>query len=149
MSTLLRQVLAEKACLEALVQALEEEDQALGSGRFADLPAIAQTKSALLARLAEIDRERESTQVHLRLPPGPAGLAAVAHADQRLPQAGSELLALAERACSLNRLVAAKVYTHLDFTENAIAFLQAGSRPLYGPDGERMGRARGASLAVG
>jgi len=149
MSSLMGHVLAEKTCLESLVRALEEEDQALGSGRFAELPAIVQRKSALLTRVAEIDRERESTQAQLRMPPGPAGAAAALQGDQRLPQAWSELLALAERARSLNRLVAAKVYTHLDFTENAIAFLQAGSRPLYGPDGERTGRACGASLAVG
>lgn len=148
-AALLRQVQAEKACLQTLVQALEEEDQALGSGRFADLPAIAQRKSALLARVAQIDRERESSQAQQGVPPGRAGSAAPARADPGLGQAWSELLALAARARLLNRLVAAKVYTHLDFTEKAIAFLQAGSPPLYGPDGERTGRARGASLAVG
>jgi flagella synthesis protein FlgN len=42
------------------------------------------------------------------------------------------------------------VYGHLDFTQNALDYLQASAQPFYGPDGIRKAAgASGTRLALG
>lgn len=133
MDVLLGHLLAQSDCLDAFIAALEAEDEALQQGRLGDLPALTERKNVLLVRIAELDRAREQAQVALGYPAGP--VVADAAADQRLRNGWTELLARAERARQLNRRVAAKVFTHLDHTEQALAVLQADRQPLYGPKG--------------
>lgn len=149
MSPLLPHVLAETACMEAFLAALAEQDRAISAGRFAELPSINERKAALLARIADIDRGRESLQAQLGLEPGRPGGDAAAGADDALRQAWASLLVLAERIRELNWRVSAKVCTHMEFTTNALAFLQARGQPLYGRDGGRKSAVRGASIAMG
>lgn len=146
MDALLGHLLAQGDCLDTFIAALEAEDEALQEGRLGDLPALTERKNILLARIAELDRAREQAQAALGHPAGPAAADAAAP-DQRLRNAWTELLARAERARQLNRRVAAKVFTHLDHTEQALAVLQADRQPLYGRKGVRSlsgGRARAA-----
>lgn len=136
MEPLLGHLVAQGKCLDAFIAALEAEDQALLEGRLRDLPALTGRKNALLAGIAELDRAREAAQVALGHPPGRAGADAAA-ASQCVQDAWTALLARAERARDLNRRVAAKVFTHLDHTTQALAVLQADRQPLYGRDGAR------------
>ncbi|MHB1125276.1 MAG: flagella synthesis protein FlgN [Ramlibacter sp.] len=136
MEPLLGHLVAQGDCLDAFIAALEAEDLALRDGRLQDLPALTGRKHALLARIAELDHSREAAQIALGHPPGRAGADAAA-ASQCVQDAWAQLLARAERARDLNRRVAAKVFTHLDHTTQALAVLQADRQPLYGRDGVR------------
>lgn len=133
---LLGRLAAQRDCLDAFIAALEAEDQALREGRLQDLPALTGRKNALLASIADLDQAREAAQVALGHPRGRAGADAAA-ASQGVQDAWTALLARAERARDLNRRVAAKVFTHLDHTTQALAVLQADRQPLYGRDGAR------------
>lgn len=124
------------ACIEEFVELLAQEEQIMTTGRFGELPALTGKKSLLLDRLAGLDRQRESTQVALGFAPGRAGAqAAAAAGDESVKQAWAALLSLAEKASERNYRNGAKVYTHLDFTQKALGFLQGSDRPFYGPDG--------------
>jgi flagellar biosynthesis protein FlgN len=149
MNLLLPHVLAQKTCLESFLAVLQAEEEAISGGRFAELPAITERKTALLARIAEVDLGREAAQAQLGLEPGRRGAECAAGADDALRDAWCCLLLLAERARELNRRLASKVYTHLEFTRNALAFLQARGQPLYGRDGAARAAATRASIAVG
>lgn len=148
MESLLAHLVAEGQALEAFIAALEQEDQALREGRLRDLPALTGRKNALLARIAELDQAREAAQAALGHPPGRAGADAAA-ANHCLQDAWTALLARAERARELNRRIAAKVFTHLDHTAQALAVLQADRQPLYGPDGAPRVRGGGVMRAAG
>lgn len=149
MSSLLSHVVAETACLESFLAALGAEDQALDQRRFDALPALVQRKEGVLHRLAELDQARESVQQALGLAEGRQGAQAAAKSDPALLGAVEALIERAERARELNRIVAAKVYTHLQFTADALSFLKAPAEPLYGRDGSRAAPIGGSSLAIG
>lgn len=149
MSALLTHVLAESACLESFIAALGAEDQALDQRRFDELPALVRRKEGVLDRLAEIDRLRETAQRQLGLAAGLQGMEALAKSDASLLSAMEELMERAGQARELNRLVAAKVYTQLQFTADALSFLKAPVEPLYGRDGSRAVPTGGSSLAIG
>lgn len=145
MDALLGHLLAQGDCLDTFIAALEAEDEALREGRLRDLPALTERKNAALARIAELDRAREQEQAALGYPPGRAGADAAA-ASPRLQDAWTALLARTERARQLNRGVAAKVFTHLDHTAQALAVLRADRQPLYGRKGVRsIGGSAGAA----
>lgn len=148
MDPLLGHLLAQSDCLDSFIAALEEEDEALRQGRLQDLPALTGRKNELLARIAEVDQAREAAQVALGHPPGRVGADAAA-ASQGLQDAWAALLARAERARDLNRRVAARVFTHLDHTAQALAVLQADRQPLYGRDGVRSAGRGGFARAAG
>jgi len=149
MNPLLEALLAETACLEALMIALRQEGEALTAAGTVQLPAITDRKGRLLERLAQLDAGRESVQAALGFPPGRAGADAAAAGDALARDAWAGLLGLAQEARELNQRSAAKVYTQLDFTGNALAWLQSRAQPLYGPDGARRSAGGGASLARG
>lgn len=137
MSTLLRQVSEEIALVEDFLQLLEQEAEALAGGRFEALPGITRSKDEAAQRLAAADAARE----HLLQALGhandrAAADAAAARGGPALQQAWQRLLALAARAREQNHRNGVMVHAHLDFTRQSIAFLQTGSRPLYGPDGQ-------------
>jgi flagellar biosynthesis protein FlgN len=135
MSPFLPNLQAQRSCIDALLRALQEEDEALAAGRFDELPELTGRKSALLARVADLEQHRESLQAQFGLPPGRTGAELASSADEALRESWTALLATAHRARELNRRVGAKVYTNLDFTRQALAFLQARVQPLYGRDG--------------
>lgn len=138
MSTLRVHLLAEKSCVEAFLSLLDQEEQAMTNGLFAELGFITEQKSSLLDRMTRLDQQRESAQVARGFEPGRVGADAAAAADGvACQQVWASLLALAEKARDSNRRNGTMVYTHLDFTQNAINFLQASAQPFYGPDGVR------------
>lgn len=149
MLPLVQQLLGESALLDAFICALEAEDQALLEGRFADLPALAHSKNGLLAQLEAADAAREATLSSLGFSADSRGAGQAAQANDAVGQAWAGVLSRAERARQLNLRVAAKVYTNLEFTGNALAYLRQRSQPLYGPDGAHHGRTGGNTLAMG
>ena len=151
MSTLLAHLRAEAGCIEEFLAVLDEEAQAMSDSVFDALNAIAGRKTALLDRMAELDRQRESLQAALGFGPGRAGAdAAAAAGGEPTRQAWRELLALAEDARNRNLHNGTLVYAHLDFTQQALHFLQARAQPFYGPDGVRKTQTgAGTRLAAG
>ena len=150
-AVLLSHLLAEKSCVEEFLGVLDDEAQAMQRGLFADLGPLTERKTGLLDRMATLDRARESTQVAMGFEPGRAGAdAAATAAGPTAQQTWAELLALAERAKEDNRRNGSMVHNQLDFTRDALHYLQATALPFYGPDGIR--RAVGGSgtrLALG
>ncbi|CAN7310871.1 flagellar protein FlgN [Variovorax sp. LjRoot290] len=148
---LLPHLLAEKSCVEEFLAVLDLEAQAMKNNLFADLGPLTEQKAALLDRLAALDQARESAQVALGFEPGRAGAdEAAAAAGEASQEAWTALLELADRAKADNRQIGSMVYGHLDFTQNALDYLQASKQPFYGPDGIRKAAgASGTRLALG
>jgi flagella synthesis protein FlgN len=138
MTTLLAHLCAEISCVNDFLAALAREEKAMLDGRFHDLAAITEEKTRLMDRMAELDRVRESTQCALGFEPGRDGATAAANAaGEATEQAWKSLLDLAEQARNANRHNGSMVYSHLDFTQRALHFLQASTELFYGPDGVR------------
>jgi flagella synthesis protein FlgN len=136
--TLLPHLLAEKSCVEEFVDLLGQEERAMQEGLFADLRPLTARKAALLDRMTALDQARESAQVAMGFEPGRAGAdAAATAAGTAAQEAWAALLELADKAKAGNRRNGAMVHGHLDFTRNALHYLQAAALPFYGPDGIR------------
>ncbi|CAN7562535.1 flagella synthesis protein FlgN [Variovorax paradoxus] len=148
---MLLHLLAEKTCVEEFLSVLEREAEAMKNGLFAELPSLTGRKAGLLDRMAALDQARESAQVARGFEPGRAGADAAAAADGEASLAAwTALVELAQQAKASNRRNGAMVYSQLDFTQNALHYLQAGAQPFYGPDGIRKAAsAAGTRLAVG
>ncbi|UVH58913.1 flagellar protein FlgN [Variovorax paradoxus] len=149
--TLLTHLRTETACIEEFLSVLDREAQAMSDGAFTDLAAIAGQKTVLLDRMAELDTQREAMQAALGFGPGRAGAdAAAAAGGPDAAQAWAALLELAGQARSHNLRNGSMVYAHLDFTQQALHFLQASAQLFYGPDGVRKTQASsGNRLAAG
>ncbi|MDH6591142.1 flagella synthesis protein FlgN [Variovorax sp. TBS-050B] len=145
-------LLAEKRCVEEFLSVLAQEAHAMKNGLFAELPSITEQKAGLLDRMAALDQAREAAQVARGFEPGRAGGDAAAAADGDASLAAwNELLDLAQQARAGNRQNGAMVYGQIEFTQNALNYLQATSaQPFYGPDGiRRAGSGTGTRIAVG
>ncbi|MBO9515606.1 MAG: flagellar protein FlgN [Variovorax sp.] len=142
---------AEKSCVEEFLALLAEEEGAMTERRFGDMERITEQKVQLLDRIAELDRQRETAQSALGFEPGPAGAdAAAAAGGEATRQAWAALLELAEKARAHNLRNGSIVYTHLDFTQKALHFLQSSVQLFYGPDGSRKAASSGGTrLAMG
>ena len=150
MNSLLAGLQAEKGCLEQLISVLAQEQHAIGERRFDDLHAITHEKARLLDQVAELDRQRETTLLAAGFSTDVAGAnAAAAAAGPAACQAWADLLVLAERARADNLRNGAIVWTHLDFTQRALNFLQSSVQHFYGPDGTRKTAGGGTRLALG
>lgn len=149
--TLLTHLRTETACIEEFLSVLDREAQAMSDGAFTDLAAIAGQKTVLLDRMAELDTQREAMQAALGFEPGRAGAdAAAATGGPDVTQAWAALLELAGQARGHNLRNGSMVYAHLDFTQQALHFLQASAQLFYGPDGVRKTQAgSGNRLAAG
>jgi flagellar biosynthesis protein FlgN len=144
-------LLAEKSCVEEFLALLDQEADAMKNGRFAELPQLTERKTGLLDRMAALDQARESAQVARGFEPGRAGADAAAAADGEASLAAwTALVELAQQARADNRRNGSMVYSQLDFTQNALHYLQASAQPFYGPDGIRKSASgTGTRLAVG
>ncbi len=145
-------LLAEKSCLEEFLSVLAQEAETMKGGRFAELPQLTERKAGLLDRMAALDRAREAAQVARGFEPGRAGAEAAAAADGTAAQAAwHALIELAGQAREGNRRNGTMVYSQLDFTQNALHYLQATSAPpVYGPDGiRRTAAGPGTRIAAG
>jgi len=148
---MLLHLLAEKTCVEEFLSVLEREAEAMKNGLFAELPSLTGRKAGLLDRMAALDQAREAAQVARGFEPRRAGAdAAAAAGGEASLAAWTALVELAQQAKASNRRNGAMVYSQLDFTQNALHYLQAGAQPFYGPDGIRKAAsAAGTRLAVG
>jgi len=144
-------LLAEKSCVEEFLSLLDQEADAMKNGRFAELPVLTERKTGLLDRMAALDQAREAAQVARGFEPGRAGADAAAAADGEASLAAwTALVELAQQARTDNRRNGSMVYSQLDFTQNALHYLQASAQPFYGPDGIRKSASgTGTRLAVG
>jgi len=151
MNALLKHLRAESAAIEDFIALLGQEEQAMVGGHFSELPALTHRKAQLQERMGELDQQREALQKTLGFPAGRAGAdAAAASQGVETQAAWSHLLALAGQAQAGNRHNASIVFTHLDFTQNALRFLRASGQLFYGPDGARRSQAgTGTRLALG
>ncbi|CAA2109809.1 flagella synthesis protein FlgN [Variovorax paradoxus] len=149
--SLLAHLRTETACIEEFLSVLDREAKAMSDNVFADLAAIAGEKTLLLDRMTELDNQREALQAALGFKPGRAGADAAAKAcGPAAQQAWAALLVLAVQARSHNLRNGSMVYAHLDFTQQALHFLQASAQLFYGPDGVRKTQpGAGTRLAVG
>jgi len=150
-ASLLTHLRTEAASIQEFLALLDREAKAMSDHVFGDLAGIAAEKTRLLDRMAALDIEREALQVALGFAPGRAGADAAAAADGKpVQQAWAELLVLAVQARSHNLRNGSMVYAHLDFTQQALHFLQASAQLFYGPDGVRKTQAgTGTRLAAG
>lgn len=150
-AALLPHLLAEKSCVEEFLGLLAQEAQAMQEGLFADLGPLTERKAGLLDRMTALDRARESAQVAMGFEPGRAGAdAAATVAGPAAQETWAALLQLAERAQTDNRRNGTMVHGQLDFTRNALHYLQATALPFYGPDGIRRAvGGTGTRLALG
>ncbi len=146
MKALLDCMAIEHSALLEYVQLLDDEARTLTEGRYRLMPAMMDRKTALARQISELDRERLQLQRQAGFDPQqptPPG-------QERLAQAWQQLQASANRARDGNHRNGTMVHTLLDFTRQAIAVMQGGSRPLYGQDGRHPGKAgAGKALAQG
>lgn len=151
MNSLLAHLRTEASCIAEFLAVLDREAKAMSGGAFNDLAAIAGQKTHLLDRMAELDQQREALQVALGFEPGRAGAdAAAAAGGPAVQKAWADLLVVAVEARSHNMRNGSMVYAHLDFTQQALHFLQASAQLFYGPDGVRKTQVgSGTRLAAG
>jgi flagella synthesis protein FlgN len=148
---LLDHLTREHAAVREFLDLLDQEAEAMTHGRFAELPGLAERKSHLADQIALLGRLRETEQVRLGYTADRRGTDAAATAGgDALQNAWRDLRERAAQAHEHNHRNGVMIHTHLDFTRQAIGFLQASGKPLYGPDGtQRTGAGKGNSLALG
>lgn len=149
-SRLLDHLTQEHAAIGEFLELLDAEAQAMTDGDFANMPGLAERKSELADQIASLDRLREVEQLALGYAANRSGAAAAAAGNTALQNAWSSLLERATQAHERNHRNGVMIHTHLDFTRQAISFLQASGQPLYGPDGtHKTGTGSGNRLALG
>jgi flagella synthesis protein FlgN len=150
-SKLLDLLSRECAATGAFVALLDQEAAAMTQGEFARLPELAERKSTLADQIALMAQQRELEQLSLGYVAGRRGADAAAMAGGKaLQNAWRHLLERAAQAHACNHRNGVMIHTHLDFTRQTLGFLQAGSQPLYGPDGgHKTGQGGGHCLALG
>ena len=150
-SLLLQHLTQEHAAVAEFLELLTLEADAMTQGHFTALHELAESKSKLADKVALLGRQRENEQMRLGYKADRSGAeAAAAAGGQVLTQAWIQLRECAAQAHARNHANGVMIHTHLDFTRQAISFLKASGKPLYGPDGaHHAGAASGNSLAVG
>ena len=152
MSTLLLDRLRqEHSAIGEFLILLDQEAEAMIYGRFSELPGLAGRKSDAVDKVAYMRSQREAIQVTLGYAADRSGIdAATSAGGTALQYVWRVLQERAAQAHEFNHRNGVMIHTHLDFTRNAISFLQASGKPLYGPDGaHRNAAGKGNSLAVG
>lgn len=148
---LLQQLTREHTAVDAFLELLDKEADAMTCGQFNALPELAERKLHLADQIARLGRQRESEQIRLGYAADHSGADAVAAAGgEALQKAWDDLRARAAQAHESNYRNGVMIHTHLDFTRQAISFLKVSGKPLYGPDGaHNAGSGNGNSLALG
>ena len=152
MTTLLLQhLMRERAVVGSFIELLDQEAQAMTQGQFSALPALAERKSELADQIAQLERQRAGEQVRLGYTADRKGTdAATAAGGEALQKTWVDLRECAALAHESNHRNGVMIHTHLDFTRQAISFLQSRGKPLYGPDGaHHTGSGNGNRLGLG
>lgn len=149
--SLLNDLILENAAIGAFIELLDQEADAMTRGNFSALPELAERKSQQAEKISLLRRQRETEQLTLGYAADRSGAdAAAAAGGEALQQAWHNLQAQAAQARESNHRNGVMIHTHLDFTRQAIGFLQASGKPLYGPDGtHHAGTAQGNTLGLG
>jgi flagellar biosynthesis protein FlgN len=144
-------LIAERSTIQAFIELMDHEAEALINGDFAALPELTKRKEELADRIVALDHEREQHQKALGWPTDREGAdAAAAAGGGKLQIVWQALMECAAQAQERNHRNGILVHTHLDYTREAINFLRSNGRPLYGPDGKhKEGVGTGNSLATG
>lgn len=150
MNRMLDHLQQERAVMDAFLELLDREAEALVQSRFSELPQITEQKAQLADRINVLEQEREQRQLAAGFPAARAGGDAAAAADSELQKVWQDLLARAAQARENNHRNGIMIHTHLDFVRQSINFLRAHGQSLYGPDGKhKVGLGNGHSLASG
>lgn len=150
-SQFLQHLILEHAAVAEFLELLDQEANAMTHGQFTALPALAERKSLMADKVALLGRQRENEQMRLGYKADRSGAeAAAAAGGQALQNEWIRLRECAAQAHERNHSNGVIIHTHLDFTRQAISFLKASGKPLYGPDGtHNTGGGGGNSLALG
>ncbi|MFC5476025.1 flagella synthesis protein FlgN [Paraherbaspirillum soli] len=150
-AVLLEHLTEERVAMEAFLELLDQEAEALIQGHFNLLPQLTERKAQLADRIAVLDQERERQQQASGYPANRQGADAVAAASgPGLQQVWHELLERAAQARESNHRNGVLIHTHLDFVRQSINFMRASGQNLYGPDGKhKVGMGSGNSIAAG
>lgn len=148
---LLQHLTQEHVAVAEFLALLTQEADAMTQGRFTALPELAERKSELADKISLLSLQRENEQMRLGYKADRSGAEAAVAADApALQHAWLRLRECAAQAHQLNHSNGVMIHTHLDFTRQAISFLKASGKPLYGPDGTHQTRVgSGKSLASG
>lgn len=137
MSTLLAHLTKERSAVDAFLELLDHEAEALIKGDFASMPGLTERKEQLADHIAKLDDERERQLAALGFSVDRSGAdAAAAAGGESLQQAWQQLLECAAQARSRNNRNGVLIHTHLDYTRQSINFLRPSAQSLYGPDGK-------------
>lgn len=141
----------ERGVIQAFLELLDQEADALVHGNFVKLPVLTERKAQLADQIALLDLERERHQIALGYSADHDGANTAALAGgKNLQQAWQELLKCAAQARERNHRNGVLIHTHLDYTRQSINFLRASGQSLYGPDGQhKAGIGNGNSIGAG
>lgn len=139
-ASLARTIATEVLLVEAFVDELRKEQQALQQGDVDTLEQIVEAKANVAARLDLQARVRNTLLQGAGEAPDRPGMAhwLASHPQDRMAaDAWKRLQELAEEAHELNRVNGSLIQMRLQNNQKALSSLRAatGSAPLYGPDG--------------
>jgi flagellar biosynthesis protein FlgN len=117
---------------------LKSEQAALISGNTNALAESTQTKSRVIAIVAELENVRNKRIAQLGFSDDVQGFKDYLQTnnDERLPQAWNALLQISESAKETNRTNGLLINRHLTKTQTALNALQQNNQTLYGPSGQ-------------
>jgi flagella synthesis protein FlgN len=145
--TLLRR---EHAQISQFLELLDAEAEQMMLGQYTGLQDLAAKKLTQAGLIAGTSAERNALQIKLGFAAGRQGAQAAAAGSTTLEKTWQDLLAIAAQAHQSNYRNGVMIHTQLDFTREAIGFLQARGQSLYGADGAHKASASGGKpLAVG
>ncbi|KVT31418.1 flagella synthesis protein FlgN [Burkholderia ubonensis] len=135
---LLATVNDEHATVEAFASLLAYEEKALTTPEPLEaLPDIIEKKTALIDRLAQLERTRDTQLSALGFPGGKKGMDQAAERDARLSGSWQLLQQAADRARRANANNGMLIRIRRDYNERALAVLRDAPARVgfYGPDG--------------
>jgi flagella synthesis protein FlgN len=135
---LLATVNDEHATVEAFASLLAYEEKALTTPEpIAMLPDIIDKKTALIEKLAQLERTRDTQLSALGFAAGKKGMDEAAQRDARLAGRWQLLQQAAERARRANANNGMLIRIRMDYNERALAVLRSAPAAVgfYGPDG--------------
>jgi flagellar biosynthesis protein FlgN len=131
-------VIDEYATIEEFASVLILEQKALTLVDPSEmLRPIVEKKTALVGKLATLEKTRDTQLAELGLPTGWKGIELAAASDQKLAAQWALLQQSVERAHRSNKTNGVLIRTRMDYNQRALDVLQV-RRPkpaLYGPDG--------------
>jgi len=132
----------ERAAVEALVQRLREEQQALVAGDADRVGGGLAAKAETLATLSRHGERRMALLRQFELPADTAGIGRRLDTDQETAAAAGEwrlLLAATREAWRMNLLNGRLISDRLQTNQNALAAITPPGRSLYGSHGRSVG----------